>query len=138
MLIKMICGTYGAQEDGVVVAKTIRSAPFEVEEKKGRELITLGYAQEVKSINTDVKSADAFKTEGEQDNNGRNLTDYSLQDLRKLAKKKGLDTTGSKQQIIERIQSCEINSEEESRKDEAAPVQSGEEPPVLMPAEPEA
>ena len=36
MLIKILEGTFGALENGVVVAKTSRSAPFEVDEKRGR------------------------------------------------------------------------------------------------------
>lgn len=136
MLIKMICGTYGMLDDDIIVAKTNKSAPFEIEEKKGRQLIESGYAEEIKDINVSAENVDSFTMDDNQDGGTGNLSDCSLQDLRKQAKEKGLATTGSKQQLIERIQACE--NAEESREDEAAPVQSGEEPPILMPAEPEA
>lgn len=126
----MICGTYGMRDGDIIVAKTSSSAPFNVEEAKGRNLIALGYAQEVKDVVPDAKEGNALNAED-------NLTDYSLQDLRKLAKKMGLAATGSKQQLLERILASKSDILEESQEDEAAPIQSDEEPPILTPAEPE-
>ena len=46
-MIKMIKGTYGRVEDGVVEAMTPRSAPFELSEKREAELVAAGVAVKV-------------------------------------------------------------------------------------------
>lgn len=139
MLIKMLCGVCSVIEEGIVIAKTNKSEAFYVEEKRGRELIEAGYAYEVRGtchLENNV-SAGAKDT-------GRNKAsaeDYSLQELRNLAKEMGLPAGGSKTELFNRIEAAkgyeetapEMEDTENTDVDEDA-----EESPLLTAAEPEA
>lgn len=150
MLIKMLCGTYGANENGIIVAKTNKSAPFYVEEKRGRELIASGYAKEVNGMlpAEDDRHSDAGEDHGKE-NVGDDLDNYSAKDLQKLAKEMGLSAGGSKKEIIDRIRKSREEKEDPTLPDEE-PALPDEEPdgedegdrleesPLLTAAEPEA
>lgn len=128
MLIQMICGTFGVREGESVVAKTSRSAPFEVGEEKGKQLILMGYARE-------VREHEALPLQvHEKDSQSQSLEDYSIQDLRRMAKGMGLSASGTKKQLIERIQ----GSDKAPYESQETMAQPNEEPPTLSPAEPEA
>lgn len=135
MLIKMLCGTFGAIEDGIIVVKTNKSGPFCVEEKRGRELIEAGYAQEVKDTCypediTGVKGAVEDKT---------SVDDYSLQELRNMAKEMGLPAGGGKTEIFDRIEMARKKKETVPEDEDIEEADEGaEESPLLKAAEPEA
>lgn len=144
MLIKLLCGTYGAKEGDIIISKTSESAPFEVEEKRGRQLIAMGYAREIKSSGhldeEDAASEDTAdggeetdRKEAADTSEGKDLEDCSIQELRKMAKEKGLPTSGNKAQLIERIVTADNDMEKPDRQEE----DPGEEAPIFEPAEPE-
>lgn len=156
MLIKMLQGTFGAMEKGIVVAKTSRSAPFEVDEKRGRQLIEAGYAREAGG-DVSVPAPVLDNGEGEELPEGeaagvaKELQEYSFNDLRNMAKELGLKAGGSKEQLMERIEAYregrsvpEADGNADCLKDDAGYVSgeegdSGEtdvEPPSLRPEEP--
>lgn len=141
MLIKLLYGTYGAKEGDVIVSKTNKSDPFEVEEKRGRRLIDMGYAVQIDAGYPEREDSNAEEGEKEdvpQKETVKSLREYSLEDLKKQAKAMGLSTKGSKQQILERIQAeQDKNKPVEENRDEESGDDSKEEPPVLTPAEPE-
>lgn len=142
MLIKLLYGTYGAEEEGIIVAKTNKSAPFCVEEKRGRALIASGYAMEIHSMYPPENSKQAVAGEDQVKSDAKdNMDSYSLQDLRKIAKEMGLSAGGSKQEILDRIRAGE-ETEKVSVADEAPDNENSgdnmEESLLLTPAEPEA
>ena len=127
MLIKLLYGTCGAKEDGVIVAKTNKSAPFCVEEKRGKDLIALGYAREVKGAGP----------EGGNDSEYNSIDNYSIQDLRKMAKELGLSAGGSKAELIDRIMEAEKNKLSDEGFGQTNEEESSEESFSLNIAEPE-
>lgn len=142
MLIKLLCGTYGAKEGDIIISKTSESAPFEVEEKRGRQLIAMRYAKEIKSAaDREDAAGEDTKDSGEETDGkdtadtseGKGLEDCSIQELRKMAKEKGLLTSGNKVQLIERIVAAGSDMEKPDMQEEAPE----EEAPVFVPAEPE-
>ncbi|NBH27665.1 hypothetical protein D3Z60_18250 [Lachnospiraceae bacterium] len=141
MLIKLLYGTYGAEEEGIIIAKTNKSAPFCVEEKRGRELIASGYAMEIHSMYPPENNKQAIAREEQVKSDAKdNMDSYSLQDLRKIAKEMGLSAGGNKQEILDRIKAGE--EEKIPAADDALDNKDGgdnmEESLLLTPAEPEA
>lgn len=138
MLIKMLCGVCSVVEEGIVTAKTNKSEAFYVEEKRGRELIEAGYAYEVRGTCYSENNSSA----GTEDV-GRNKVsaeDYSLQELRNLAKEMGLPAGGSKTELFNRIEAAKGDEETalEMEDTENADVnEDTEESPLLTAAEPE-
>ncbi len=152
MLIKMICGTYGSLEDGVVTAKTNQSPPFEVEEKRAMQLIASGYAlpAEQKSGQAAGQQAEqepspAVTESAETDTGQKILADYSYNELKRKAKELGISAAGTKEQLVKRIEEAlasgkkqDDDSGEDTQDDESGEEDAGgEEPPMLQPAEPE-
>lgn len=143
MLIKMICGTYGLSEEGVVTAKTNRSDPFEVEEKRAMQLIASGYAIQVDAIGTRAEpvaeqSEDQYvETVPEEEL----LKNYSAQELKRKAKDLGLSIAGTKEQLINRIKDhlklMEENAADNNEDGRENAGEGTEAPPTLQPAEPE-
>lgn len=131
MLIKMLYGTYGALEGETVVAKSNRSAPFEVGEERAQQLIKAGYAVRAEGIEK-APCSDI-----------RQIRDYSYQELKKMAKELGLPTSGTKEQLIERIASMNSaadttgNHGREMADEEVIPDNEDEGLPLIQPAEPE-
>lgn len=135
MLIKMLCGTYGAAENETIVAKDKQSAPFEVDDKNGRRLISMGYAVEVTAGEKDETPIAADK---------KPLEEYSYQELKKKAKELGLSTQGTAAALLDRIRESmgqtDDRKEPEEDFEEDSEGESGEEgpePPSLEAAEPE-
>lgn len=153
MLIKMICGTYGSLEDGVVTAKTNQSPPFEVEEERAMQLIASGYALPVgiqksepaAGQQAEQKSSPADAKSAEVDAEQKPLADYSYNDLKRRAKELGISAAGTKEQLAKRIEVAlasekveDDGPDEETQDDESREEDAGEEePPMLQPAEPE-
>lgn len=139
MLIKMICGICGLIEEGVVTAKTNQSDPFEIEEKRAMQLIAQGYATPVGVAGEEAEST----VDQHTDVGMKQLTDYSTQELKKMAKNMGLSTAGTKEQLIERIEAGFKLKEEndadnhENYDGEEDAGGDTEAPPTLQPAEPE-
>lgn len=139
MLIKMLCGTYGALENETVVAKDNQSAPFEVDDKNGRRLISMGYAVEVRP--GEKKDETPIVTDEKP------LEEYSYQELKKMAKELGLSANGTAAALLDRIRES-IRQPEEDETDGAEPEEDsddvdeasgddGTKPPQLEAAEPE-
>ena len=147
MLIKMICGTYGALEEGGVTAKTNRSAPFEVEEEKAMQLIASGYAIQADAIGARFETAKEQNADQHEDQYAEAVPEeellkyYSVQELKRKAKNLGLSTAGTKEQLIERIEDhlklMEENAADGSEDGEENAGEKTEAPPALQPAEPE-
>lgn len=135
MLIKMLCGACSVVEEGIVTVKTNKSDAFYVEEKRGRELIKAGYAYEVKDTcclgnNSSTGTEDAEK-------NKTSAEDYSLQELRSIAKEMGLPAGGSKTELFNRIEAAK-NEENALEDEDTDKDEDAEESPLLTAAEPEA
>ena len=151
MLIKMICGNYGALEEGVVTVKTNQSAPFEVEEKRAIQLIASGYAIQADTIGTRAEpvaeqNADQYEDQYEDQYaevvpEEELLEYYSAQELKRKAKDLGLSTAGTKEQLINRIKDhlklMEEDAADDNEDGEENAGEGMEAPPTLQPAEPE-
>ena len=147
MLIKMICGNYGALEGGVVTVKTNQSAPFEVEEKRAMQLIASGYAIQADTIGTRAEpvaeqNADQYEDQYAEVVPEEELLEYySAQELKRKAKDLGLSTAGTKEQLINRIKDhLKLMEEDAADDNEDREENAGEKteaPPTLQPAEPE-
>lgn len=127
MLIKMLHGTFGAKENGIIVAKTNKSDPFRVEDERGRALIASGYAREVTNAYP-VKNNGQTDTAEDRESDEADIDNYSLQDLRKLAKEMGLNAGGSRKEILDRIK--------EKLGEDSLPEEEGTSP-LLTASEPE-
>lgn len=137
MLIKMLCGTYGAAENETIVAKDKQSVPFEVDDKNGRRLISMGYAVEVRSGEE--------KDETPMVADEKPLEEYSYQELKKKAKELGLSTNGTAAALLDRIRESigQTEDDETAESEEDSDDLDGEsedddyELPKLEAAEPE-
>lgn len=136
MIIKMLCGTYGAVENEMVVAKDKQSTPFEVDDKNGRRLISMGYAVEVRP----GEEKDETPIVADE----KPLEEYSYQELKKKAKELGLSTNGTTAVLLDRIrESIGQTEEDEAVEPEESDDLDGDsegdspEPPTLEAAEPE-
>jgi hypothetical protein len=157
MLIKMLQGTFGALENGAVVAKTSQSAPFEVDDVRGRQLVEAGYAREVgkdvqvsqalpvqgpKGEERETDSGENVSEKGEPGNAEKALSEYSFTELRNMAKEMGLKADGKKEQLEERIAAHRAGQQEKSEEedviavDEGDPDGEGEAFPALQPEDP--
>lgn len=136
MLVKIINGNYGHYDNGIVSLKTPDSKPFELEDSKAKRIIGLGVAVKVDSSDEEPagelteESADETADDEEVSIKGHldaeQLTEYSKEELKNLAKDLGVSTSGSKEQLIDRIIAVEVE----------APV-ADEEPPILEAVVPE-
>ncbi len=118
MLIKILEGTFGALENGVVVAKTSRSAPFEVDEKRGRQLVEAGYARKMRGDVQVSQELPVPDPNGEEREPGsgeagsdpedpgdvrEELSGYSYNELRSMTRELGLKADGKKEELVDRI-----------------------------------
>lgn len=128
MLVKIVCGTYGYRdENGILCPKNSGSEPFELEEREADRLIRAGMAQKMwdePEEKTREENADEQEAEGID---REQLNGMDKKELVQMAEEMGLKSTGTKENLIERIM-------------EAVDMESGEagdEMPELKPAEPE-
>lgn len=93
-MIKMIKGTYGRVENGVVEAMTKRSAPFSLSEAREAELVELGVAVKV------------------EDTDPANYNSMKMADLRKAAAALGVDasTAKSRKEVIAMLEAATAKS----------------------------
>lgn len=135
MKIKIIRGIYGHRENGRVVEKTSAHAPFEVDENEGERLMKLGVAKKAGvSAKPDTQAegpAEDHNDEGAKEQGTGHLSRESLEtmkigELRKLAEDMGLEKSGSRDDLIDRIAEAEFFVEEED-----------DDFPEISPAEPE-
>lgn len=137
MLIKMLCGTYGAVENDTVVAKDKQSAPFEVDDKNGQRLVSMGYAVEVRPGEKKDETAEPEVV--------KPLEEYSYQELKKKVKELGLSTNGTAAVLLDRIRESigqtaddeTVEPEEDSDDLDGESEDDGPELPKLEAAEPE-
>lgn len=119
MLIKIIRGTYGyTNKYGRIEPKNKNDAAFEVPDAEGRRLILMQVAEEVTSINQkketeerekafkepQVKATEELKESSEEEAKNKPYEEMSYNSLKHLAKERGLDTTGTKKDLIERLE----------------------------------
>ncbi len=157
MLIKMLKGTFGALENGAVVAKTSQSAPFEVDDVRGRQIIEAGYAKEMGEDVpvSKVLPVSASDEEGRKADSGENvsggeepgsaekaLSEYSFAELRNMAKELGLKADGKRDKLEERIAAYRAGEQEKSEDEDAVAVDEGDPDgadeafPALQPEDP--
>lgn len=149
MLIRILQGTFGALENGAVVAKTSQSAPFKVDDARGRQLIEDGYAREVgedvpvpgilpasdpdeEKLETD--SGENVSGREEPGDAGKALSEYSFAELRNMAKELGLKADGKREQLEERIAANRDGQREKSEEEDATAVDEAF--PALQPEDP--
>lgn len=139
MKIRIIRGIYGFREKGNVVEKTSSSAPFEVDDDEGNRLISLNVAEEVNNSAAmgDVMQDQKEEPEEETDvlakigsTSKESLEEMDKKDLCAFAEALGIKKTGSKAELIERLQQCPVWAE-----DTGDPA--GEEMPDLTAEDPE-
>jgi len=138
MRICITRGIYGFRQDGGMVEKTNRSAPFEVEDEEGRRLILLGVAREVHCGGKENRIPDTpLAGEGGPDSQAEDtppdgLENMSFSELRKAAKELGIKGSGSREELIERLRQCpewkEDEDGEEALEAEDMPELTAEEP----------
>lgn len=110
MLIKITKGTYGHWDGKMVVAKTTKDEPFELDDEKAKRLVDLGvaiYAEE--------------KME-EEDVEEQTLEDMTVAQLKKLADDRGItyERTVRKAELIAMIEEQMEETEDEAPAFDAA------------------
>lgn len=134
MRIKIVVGSYGYRKSDTSPVELIdkNSEPIDVSVAEAERLIGLGIAEEVSYTEPVVDETETPVT-GHLDVEA--LKDYTVPELRALAKDLGLKTGGTKDELIERITAVEVGIPSE---DEAVVTEDEtEEPPVLEAADPE-
>ena len=129
MKINIIRGAYGYRKDSQSSVTLIdkHSGAIDVSDKEAARLIKLKVAkkaEEETASDVKIENPDAGQ-----------FADCSYKDLQKLAKDMGLNASGSKEELIERITAA---GTEKSATDAVDTEDANdEEPPVLVPADPE-
>ncbi len=137
MKIRIKRGIYGFRSNGNVVEKTSSSAPFEVTDEEGERLISLRVAEKVKPEIAVTETTDEEFPDDEVDMIDRmgNISKQSLkgmskEDLIKFAEALGIDKSGNKKDLEERLKQCTVWAED-------AELQEEEGDPDLFPEDPE-
>jgi LAS superfamily LD-carboxypeptidase LdcB len=119
MLIKIIRGTYGyTNKYGRIEPKNKNDAAFEVADAEGRRLILMKVAEEVTSLNQkretkesekapaepQAKTLEEPKESSEEEAEDKPYEEMAYNNLKHLAKERGLDTTGTKKDLIARLE----------------------------------
>lgn len=139
MKIRITRGIYGFREKGNVVEKTSSSAPFEVDDDEGNRLISLNVAEKANdpAVTGDVTQEQKTEPEEETDVLAQigSTSKGSLEEMDKkvlcaFAEALGIKKTGSKPELVARLQQCPVWAE-----DTGDPA--GEEMPELTAADPE-
>ena len=132
--IKIVVGTYGHKKDNTSQIDLIgpgwgcSTDVCSVSDEEAARLIKSGVAVEIKETVV-VEPAGAEETAtGHLD--AEALEEYTVSELKDLAKKLGLKTGGTKDELIKRISATEVEYPVAEEADD-------EEPPVLNPADPE-
>lgn len=132
VIIKVGGYGYRPDKDSAVVLVTEKDGPISVSDEEAARLVGLKVA--VLAEDTVVESPAPAET-GETATghlDAESLQEYTVPELKDLAKKLGLKTGGTKDELIERIAATEVEYPVEGEDAEA-----DEEPPVLEAADPE-
>lgn len=104
-MIRIIAGVYGYRINGRVEAKTVKSAPFNVEAKEEARLVKAGVAVYVeKTENTVTATENAVKS-------AENIEKMAYNDLRAKASVMGITVEGNKKQDYIDAINAALNSE---------------------------
>lgn len=133
VIIKVGGYGYRPDKDAAVQLITEKNGPISVSDEEAERLVGLKVAVLVE----DTVSEPEVETEDEEMATGHldadSLQEYTVPELKDLAKKLGLKTGGTKDELIERIAAAEV---EYPAADEETDADT-EEPPVLEAADPE-
>lgn len=139
MKIRITRGIYGFREKGNVVEKTNSSTPFEVDDDEGNRLISLNVAEKADNlaVTGDVTQDQEAEPDEEVDviakigsTSKESLEDLDKKELYSFAEALGIKKTGSKAELVARLQQCPVWAE-----DTGDPA--GEEMPELTAEDPE-
>lgn len=136
MKIKITRGIYGKKEGERIVEKTPHDPPFDIEEQEGERLVGLGVAAEMIRREPVQDIEEGMDPEQEEDENTgigegeahiskEQLVGMKINDLRRLAGEMGIERSGSKEELAERIAGIVVDLEDE------------DDMPDMIPAEPE-
>lgn len=135
MKIRITRGTYGYRENGNVIEKTKDNGPFEVNDEEGKRLIALRVAKLVNDATKEQEDNKAEESEESQDKSREGhlskeqLESMNKDDLSRLAEELGIQKTGSKKELVERLSRCTVGYEDEELLDEdEMPTLSAEDP----------
>lgn len=134
MLVKIVCGTYGHRpnkNEPRVIRKDSESPAFELEDEEAKRIIALGVAKACnpqESYETeDVKLP--HMTEDE-------IMSLDFNEMRKLAKEYGLDSKGTKEELLYRLKEVFLKESDSNEDDEDVFMDEDEMPPQLEAQEP--
>lgn len=120
MLVKIISGVYGYRNGNYIVPITAYDDPIELEDDKAMELIHKGVAERVVIQEEESQEETPEDLSDESESSDKvDLDDMKVTELRKLAKDMGLDSSGSKSELIELIKAVEDESCTGSTEDDA-------------------
>lgn len=133
MKVKITVGTYGYQRNGNGHVDLINSesGPIDVDTAEAERLIGLGVAEAAEA----VTDSEPEMVTGNLD--PKALEEYTVPQLKALAKDMGLKAGGSKEELIERIAGAEIQYPVDDEDADVAADADADTPPVLSAAEPE-
>lgn len=104
MLVKIINGTYGHRpnpDETRVVRKDSQSPAFELNDEEAKRLISLGVAERCDTeMKTGLNAASSTELPGMT---AEDIESMEFNDLRKVAKSYGLNTKGTKEELILRL-----------------------------------
>lgn len=138
--IKIVVGTYGYRKDNTSPVELIdkKSNPIEVSDAEAERLIKAGVAVEVKeTVAEETEDTVHDEAVGIGYLDAESLSGYTVPELKDLAKKLGLKTGGTKDELIERISAAKVEYPVSEDTEDAEAADDDEEPPVLNPADPE-
>lgn len=120
MIVKIISGVYGYRNGNYIVPVTADDEPIELEDDKAMELINKRVAIRVETHEEKLQEETQEDLSDESESSDKvDLEDMKVSELRKLAKDMGLDSSGSKAELIELIKSVEDESCTGSTEDDA-------------------
>lgn len=131
--IKIVVGTYGHKKDNASYVSLIGAGSecetdvCSVSDEEAARLIKLGVAVEVGETAVEPAGAEETAT-GHLD--AESLEEYTMPELKDLAKKLGLKTGGTKDELIKRISATDVEYP-------VAEEADTEEPPTLEAVDPE-
>lgn len=125
MLVKIIKGTYGHRPDpdtARVIRKDNKSPAFELNDAEAKRIISLGVAQSCELV-VEASCGDDMEEDSEYQDRifpqmtAENIESMEFNDLRKVAKIYGIDTKGTKNELISRLKEkiCDGIKEEQTK-----------------------
>ena len=134
MLVKIICGSYGHRPNANeprVIRKDSDSPAFELNDEEAKRIIDLGIAEACSFGG--VQESDGIElpqmTEEE-------LMSLDFNEMRKLAREYGLDSKGTKDQLLARLKEAFLKEDASNEDDGDVFVDEEDAPPQLEAREP--